>query len=259
MTDTTTDSQTDATPELPRGTHEVFLGVSGVAFVALVLCLVGYQVFGAQLIAGLDEACAEAAFDAGQKFEAAGNLPQAVLKYRQALDGQFKNDELRFMCGRAVGDLLFRQDRYTEAIEAYDALPEAAFSSAGAYTGYVTALWRSGDVPAARELGEIWLARAEAEAAPQQAVWARNVLMQIARDEGDDARALDLGEQILAVEPGNDAAITVARILRDLGRYDDARARVEAMLTHTDSPALRSAGRSLLEQLAADGAGAGGT
>lgn len=247
----------DPAPVLPKGAHEVFLGIGGIAFIVLVLCLVGYKVFGAQLTAGLDQACAEAYFVAGQKYEAGGNLAQAVLKYRQALDGQFKNDELRYMCGRAVGDLLFRQDRFEEAIEAYRSLPDAAFGSSGAYTGFVTALWRAGDLTRAKHLGEIWLEKAEAESDATQQLWARNVLMQVTYTEKDFGAALEYGRRILEQAPGNDAAITVARVLRDQGQYAEARACVETMLQNTESPALRRAGRQLLERVAAEGARAG--
>lgn len=251
VTDQPADSFDPPMPAPPRAAQEALLGLGGIAFLALVLCLIAYRVFGAQLTAGLDEACAEAAFQAGQQFEAQGNLSQAVLKYRQAMDGRFEDDTLRFMCGRAIGDLLFKQDQFGEAVAAYASLPPAAFDRAGAYTGYVTALWRTGELDGAAKLGRIWLEKAAAENEANQEIWARNVLMHVARTQGDPGTALAHGTRILELAPGNDAAITVARILMEQGQPAEARARVEAMLAATESPALRQAGRDVLEQLAA--------
>lgn len=244
------DTGVSTLPSPPKGALETLLGLSGLGILVLVLCLVGYRVYGAQLTAGLDRACAEASFEAGQKLETGGNLAQAVLKYRQAMEGRFESDALRFMCGRAIGDLLFKQEKFEEAIEAYESLPPEAFDQSGAYTGYVTALWRAGQLERAGVLGETWLAKAQSEGEGEQEIWARNVLMHVAQSQGDSAAALSHGEAILEIVPGNDAAITVARILRGQGKTDAARACVETMLQHTESPSLRQAGRDLLDQLA---------
>ena len=239
-------------PAPPGAAQETLLGVSGIGFLALVLCLIAYRVVGAQLTAGLDEACAEAYFLAGQQFEATGNLDQAVLKYRQAMEGRFEDETLRFMCGRAIGDLLFKQDQFEAAVSAYESLPPEAYDRAGAYTGYVTALWRAGNLDGAAALGQTWLGLAESEGEKTQETWARNVLMHIARSKGDAGIALAHGSRILELDPGSDAAIVVARILIEQGDPDGARARLETMLAHTESPARRQEGRALLAQLAAD-------
>jgi len=252
VTDQATSPSDQVIPAPPKGAQELMLGLGGIAFLALVLCLIAYRVFGAQLTAGLDEACAEASFEAGQRFEADGNLAQAVLRYRQAMSGRFNNESLRYMCGRAIGDLLFKQDSFSEAIAAYETLPPEAFAHAGAYTGYVTALWRAGNSERAAALGAIWLEKAEAEGDQTQEVWARNLLMQIAREKGDQAAAFEYGTRILEIAPGNDAAITVARILIEQGKIAEARACVETMLDQTESPSLRQAGRDLLAQLTPD-------
>ncbi|MBX3179427.1 MAG: tetratricopeptide repeat protein [Candidatus Hydrogenedentes bacterium] len=252
-----TPSPTDCAlaPVAPRGAYEVLLAISAIAFLVLAGALIGYRVYGAQLTAGLDAACAEASFQAGQKFEAQGNLAQAVLKYRQALGGRFSNDESRFMCGRAIGDLLVRQGMHEEATEAYDELPPEAFRLSGHYTGYVTALWRTGALERARKLGEIWLEKADAEADSTQRVWARHVLHGVAREEGDVDAALRYGRDLLAIDPGHSTANTVARLLIDRGEFDAAREVVETMLRNTESPGLRRAGERVLQQIAAAAAG----
>lgn len=254
MTDRQPDSPEEEAPIPPKGAQEVFWGLGGVAFVAMILCLGVYRVFGAQLTAGLDEACAEASYVAGQKMEAGGNLAQAVQKYRQALEGRFASEALRTQCGLAIGDLLFKQERFGEALAAYRALPAEAFGRAGAYTGYVTALWRAGNLDEAARLGAVWLQLAEKDGQKDQQVWARNVLMQVANAKGDLDGALAQGDAILALEPGNDARVTVARILRGQGKLDEAKAHAEALVKNTESPSLQRAGRQLLEQLSADAA-----
>lgn len=249
------DPQRDTTALAPpKGAQEVFWGMGGIAFVVLIACLGVYRAFGAQLTAGLDEACAEASFDAGQKLEAGGNLAQAVQKYRQAMQGQFANDTLRWQCGLAIGDLLFKQDRFDEAVEAYKILPEQAFDRAGAYTGYVTALWRAGKLDEAARLGGVWLQLAEQAAQQDQQVWARNVLMQVAQANGDLEGALAQGRIILSLDPGSDARVTVARILRNQGKLAEAREHAEVLVKDSNSPTLQRAGRQLLEQLSADAA-----
>lgn len=245
---------TEAIPIAPQGAQEIFWGLGGVAFIILILCLGAYRVFGAQLAAGLDSACAEASYVAGQKLEAGGNLAQAVQKYRQAMEGQFASEALRTQCGLAIGDLLFKQERFGEALAAYQALPAEAFNRAGAYTGYVTALWRAGQLDEAAKLGAVWLQLAEKEGQKDQQVWARNVLMQVAHTKGDEAGALTQGNAILALDPGNDARVTVARILRGQGKLDEAKVHAEALVKNTESPSLQRAGRLLLEQLSADAA-----
>ncbi len=254
MTEVQQKDAEEQAPMAPRGAQEIFWGLGGIAFVAMILCLGIYRVFGAQLTAGLDEACAEAAFDAGQKLEAGGNLAQAVQKYRQAMEGQFASEDLRTQCGLAIGDLLFRQERFEEALEAYQVLPEQAYGRSGAYTGYVTALWRAGKLDEAARLGAVWLQLAEKEGQPDQQVWARNVLMQVANANGDLEGALAQGKAILALKPDSDARVTVARILRGQGKLEEARAHAETLVKSTESPALQQAGRQLLEQLAADAA-----
>lgn len=252
MTTAEIDSTSEQAPIAPKGAQEIFWGLGGIAFIAMILCLGVYRVFGAQLTAGLDEACAEAAFDAGQKLEAGGNLAPAVQKYRQAMEGQFASEDLRTQCGLAIGDLLFKQDRFEEALEAYQALPEKAFGRSGAFTGYVTTLWRAGNLDEAARLGAVWLQLAETENQQDQQVWARNVLMQVAHARDDHDEALAQGNAILALEPGSDARVTVARILRGQGKLDEARAHAETLVKNTESPTLQRAGRQLLEQLSTD-------
>lgn len=255
MTDQPLDSPNESTPPVPKGAQEVFLGLGGIAFIAMIACLAAYRVFGAQITAGLDEACSEAWYDAGQKLAADGNYIQAVEKYRKAMNGHFSAEEKRLECGLAIGDLLFHLKRYGEAVDAYKALPESAFTHAGAYTGYVTALARMGQLDDAARLGALWMAAADGEKKLDQQVWARENLMRAAQAKDDSGAALAYGLAILELDPGHGVRAMVARILLDQGKTDEARIHAEALVKHPDNKALQRAGRQLLEQITAGQAG----
>jgi len=257
MTSPETDNGTERPPSVPKGAYGTFLFVCGVGFVLMITGLVGYGVYGNRITTGLDLACAEASLDAGRKFEAAGKSTQAIQKYRQALGGNITDDGLRYRCGRSIGDLLFRDRRYREAVAAYRELPEAAFDNAGAYTGYVTALWRSEEGAEAIRLGKAWLAEAVAERNNEQESWARNILMRASDAEGDADSSLEHARRILAVDPSSDAGLYMAQVLRREGDVAGARVQVESYLKVCDNPALQKDARDLLKRLSAESASAG--
>lgn len=254
MTNEPAESAADIALTAPAEARKVFLGLGGVAFVAMLLCLLAYRVFGAQITAGLDEACAEAWYDAGQKFAEEGNLPMAVEKYRKAMNGHFGSESQRLECGLAIGDLLFHLKRYGEAVDAYKALPETAFTHSGAYTGYVTALWRMGRLDEAARLGAVWLAMADGEKKGDQQLWARENLMRVAQAQGDQAGALAYGQALLELDPEHSARLIVARLLRDEGKLEEARAQAKILANNTRNPSLQRAGRELLDQMDAPAA-----
>ena len=237
---------------IPEGAHVTFLALSGVAFIVLVSFLVIYGIFGGQITADLDGACAEAALDAGRKLEATGNTNQAIQKYRQALGGVITDEKIRHQCGRSIGDLLFRDKRYDEAVAAYGDLSPEAFDSAGAYAGYVTALWRLGEKAEAARLGETWLGAALAEDNREQEAWARNILMRSADARGDTETALAHGAKLIALDPADEAGLYSAQILHRQGNLNAAQEQAEAFLNATENPALQQAARKLLETLTAE-------
>lgn len=255
MTNQPLDSPTANAMAIPKGAQEVFLGLGGIAFLAMIACLAAYRVFGAQITAGLDEACSEAWYDAGQKLATDGNFVQAVEKYRKAMNGNFSSEAKRFECGLAIGDLLFHLKRYGEAVDAYEALPQSAFTHAGAYTGYVTALGRMGRPDDAARLGALWMAAADGEKKLDQQVWARENLMRAAQTKGDLDSALAYGLAILDLDPGHGVRAAVARILIEQKKIDDARPHAEALVKHPDNKSLQRVGRQLLEQISAVQAG----
>lgn len=255
MTEPQCETVTEQAPILPQGAQKVFLGLGGIAFIAMIACLAAYRVFGAQITAGLDEACSEAWYDAGQKLATDGNYVQAVEKYRKAMNGHFSAEAKRLECGLAIGDLLFHLKRYGEAVDAYEALPESAFTHSGAYTGYVTALARMGRPDDVARLGVLWMAAADQEKKLDQQIWARENLMHAAQSKGDLDSALAYGLAILELDSGHGVRAAVARLLLEQGKTDEARIHAEALVKHPDNKALQRSGRQLLEQIAAGQAG----
>jgi tetratricopeptide (TPR) repeat protein len=239
----------DARPEIPKGAYESFLALAGLVFLLVVACVVAYGIYGRAMTAGLDRACAEAAFEAGKKHEALGNYEQAIQRFRQAMEGHFSNEEQRYMCGRSIGDLLLRRQRYSEAVAAYKALPPQAYASAGSLTGYVNALWHDGQVNEAERLGREWLKKAESEQNREQVMWADSTLMRICYQTNRLAEALDFGQAILAQDPANDAQLLVARILRQQGKKEESLSHLDAFLAQSTNTKLLDEARALRSEI----------
>jgi len=246
-------SKTEALEQLapPQGAQEVFFGLAALAFVAMAGFIFAYGLFGEVVTDGLDQACAEAALLAGQRHEAAGNYEPALLRYREAMEGHFADPARRHACGLAIGDILFRQQRYAEAIEAYMALEPEAFSNAGAYTGFVTALWRDGQLEEAASYGGRWLAQAQAAQNQEQIEWASATLLRVAEAQGDWDAALRHGEAVVALNPGSDAQLIIARILHRQGRSTEALARLDGLIAASNDARMLSDARSLRARIAA--------
>ena len=239
-------------PELPGAAPRTFLILSVVAFVAMTGALIFYGIFGERITSGLDQACAEAALDAGRKLEANGNSAQAIQKYRQALAGNISDDGERYRCGLAIGDILFRDRRYGEALAAYRELPPAAFDTAGAYAGYVGALWNAGEELEATRKAEAWLALAQEEANTEQEVWARTILKRAAESRNDTEAILEQCRGIVAVDPGHRVNLDLARLLDAQGDTAGARALLEALLSISQDAALKRAAQDQLTALGSE-------
>lgn len=235
---------------VPKGAHETFLLLGGLLFVFFVGFVWAYGVYGKTITEGLDALCAEAAFQSGRKLEDRGLSALAVVRYRQAMEGRFANEETRLMCGRAIGDALMRQQRYAEAIAAYEALPPQAYRASGAYTGWVTSLWREGRLDDAKQQAKRWMELAQAEGNAEQESWAQHVLMRVAEDEGRPEDALVHGLEMLRLAPDSDAHMHLVRILRGMGRYAEAKGHLEAYLAHGSNPILREEAERVLPEVA---------
>lgn len=236
--------------DAPDGTQEWFIGLAAVAFMGMASFIFAYGLFGEVVTDGLDQACAEAALLAGQRLEEAGNHEPALLRYREAMTGHFADPERRYDCGIAIGDLLMRQQRYAEAVAAYEELPPEAFRSAGNYTGYVTALWRDGHLDQAEEIGRRWLEKAEADANAQQIEWANATLLRIAEAQEDFPTAIRYGEAVVALNPASDAQLILARIRDRQGDRAGALAAIDTFVEASNDAKLLSDAQRLRERIA---------
>jgi tetratricopeptide (TPR) repeat protein len=246
---TTQEVPTEESLLLPKGASESFLLFSGFCFVVMAALIFAYGIFGARLTVGLNDACSEAAFKSGKKMERLGNYDAAIQRYRQALTAHFSDPQQQYVCGRSIGDLLLRTQRYAEAVEAYEQLPADAFQSAGALTGLVTALWRNNQLDEARKMGAVWLEMARNEQEQEQIIWANNVLMRVAEELKQPDVALMHGANIVELDPANSAQLIMARILRRQGKDQQALGHLKLLLDKTTDTQLIEAGLKLQKQL----------
>lgn len=233
----------------PPGAAESLLLLAGAGFLIMAGFVFGYGYHGERITAGLDRACAQAAFMAGKKQEALGNDDAALQRYRQAMEGYFGDSEQRILCGRSMGELLSRQQRHAEAVAVFRELPPEAFSEAGHYTAYVLSLWHDGNLKRAAELGGKWLDLARQEQNEDQIRWALNALMHVSSLSGQTAGVLEYGEALLQMDPESEASLVVARAMADAGRPDEARELLDTFIRTTDSPRHQKAAKDLREQL----------
>lgn len=227
------------------GAYVSFLGVAALGYLGLLAFVFGFGLYGEQLTAGVDEACAEAAYQSGKKMEDRGNFELAIQRYRQALEGRFRDPAREYQCMRSIGEVLYRLHRYQEAIDAYRDLPPEAFREPGHWTAYVLALYYAGQNEDAERLGKVWLAKAEQDNDLQQQVWAHGTLGRLF----DGTERLDLAlthyRAASALEPGSQASILAARVLHRLGRTSEAVERLDAFLDRVESGVLHEDARRL--------------
>jgi len=77
-------STDQADPRLnPPGSFAAFLGLAAAGYVMMLLFVFAFGLYGDALTAGVDQACAEAAFQNGKQMEAKGNYDLAIQRYRQ--------------------------------------------------------------------------------------------------------------------------------------------------------------------------------
>ncbi len=231
------------------GAYVTFLGVTAMGYVLLLAFVFGYGIHGEALTAGVDQACAEAAFKSGKDIEARGNHELAIQRYHQALAGQFRDVGRRHECARSIGEALYRLGRYEEAVEAYRQLPPEAFSQPGHWTGYVSSLLSAGDDTEAERLGKVWLSEAERAQDTQQMVWARAALGQLYERMNRPGQALEQYEAASTLQPESQATLMAARILQQQGQTELAVQKLEALLETVKSGELHEEARRLHARL----------
>ena len=122
-------------------TQALFWIMGAVVGGLVLLAVLGYVFFGAELRAHLSQAAARSAYAAGQSLEAEGKPEAALQRYRQALEEHTMDEALRRKCLLAMGDLLVGQRRFDEALDAYDRLsPEVFVEAPESFVLYLQAL-----------------------------------------------------------------------------------------------------------------------
>jgi len=241
-------SEIGGDPAIPKGAYSVSLGIAVAGFVGLLIFVFAFGKYGDRLTAGVDVACAEAAFRDGKDFEASGNYEQAIVQFRQALEGRFAVKEREYVCVRSIGEILFKLERHAEAVDTFRSLPEEAFGTPGSYTAYVTALVRTGDRAEAERLGTLWLAKAEEAQDAQQRLWAHSALGRVYLDANLPRKAVEQYRAAEGIDPTGDAGILVAQALRQLGRSEEAVQQLDAFLGRVTSGQLHEDAKSLRAQ-----------
>jgi tetratricopeptide (TPR) repeat protein len=232
----------------PPGAFRAFLGLTAAGYIALVAFVVAYGLYGDALTSGVDDACAEAAFQNGEKMAALGNYDLAIQRFRQALEGRFLSKERKYTCARSIGETLLLLGRYEEAIDAYRSMPAEAFSAPGHWAGYVSALYRAGQPQEAERLGKVWLASATAADDQRQTVWANATLGHICEDIARLEEALNHYRAAETLEPENQAGVMVAVVLQKQGKTDEAVRQLDAFLARVPSGQLHEDAKKLRTQ-----------
>ena len=237
-------TESDEKAELWRA-YVAFLGVAALGYLGLLAFVFGFGLYGEQLTAGVEEACAEAAYQSGKKMEDRGNSDRAIHRYRQAREGRFRDPAREYECMRSIGEVLYRLHRYQEAIDAYRGLPPVAFREPGHWTAYVLSLYYAGENADAERLSKVWLAKAEQGNDLEQQVWAHGALGRLFEGTERLEQALSHYGAASALEPGSQASILAARILHRLGRTREAVERLDAFLERVESGVLHENAKRL--------------
>ena len=241
-------SETDG-DEGPRA-YFSFLGVAGIGYVGLLIFIVIFGLFGDALTAGVDDACAEASFQGGQKALDLGNYDLAIRRFRRALDGQFVDKQREYECGRSLCETLYRLERYDEAVDAYRALPPGALTKPGHLTAYVSSLWRGGNPAEAERLGRQWLEMAREAGDATQESWACGTLGGICQEANRLEEALSYYRRGSALAPDSQLTLSAAAVLHALGREEEAIRELDAFLSRVPMGNLHEQARRLREQCA---------
>jgi len=242
--------QTETGGDEGQNAYFSFLGVAGIGYVGLLIFIVTFGLFGDTLTSGVDDACAEASFQGGQKALDLGNYDLAIRRFRRALDGQFVDKQREYECGRSLCETLYRLERYDEAVDAYRALPPGALTKPGHMTAYVSSLWRGGNAAEAERLGRQWLDMAREAGDTTQESWACGTLGGICQEANRLDEALSYYRRGSAIAPDSQLTLSMAVVLHALGRDDEAIRELDAFLNRVPMGNLHEQARKLRNQCA---------
>ncbi len=220
--------------------------------VFLVAFLVIFGRYGDKATRGLDRAVAEKQFASAKKFEALGNSVEAIEYYRQALAGRFRSEEARILCVRSLGELLYREGRFEEAIAVYRELPPGAFASPGAYTAYASSLLEAGDAEEGERVAAEWLAMAEAQRDLKQIVWASVALGRHFEENQRYPEAIDYYKRAVVADSQGVAHLYIAQAYRRQKDWPKAIAQANAVLADAALKPLHEEARNLLDGIDRD-------
>lgn len=231
----------------PPNAFTAFLIAAAVGYVGMLVFVFTFGLHGDELTAGIDRACAEAAFQNGKQVESQGNYELAIQRYRQALEGRFDDKAREYECGRSIGETLLRLGRYEEAVDAYRSLSSDAFTLPGHWTGYVTALLRVGQYEDAQRFGSVWLGKAQAAGDQLQVAWASATMGRIMERLDRLEDAYDYYRMADNAAPDGDASIMMASVLQKQGltaaaieQLDKYLAKVTSGPMHEEAARLRA-------------------
>ena len=213
--------------------------VGCIAFLCLAVFVLAYGTYGDRAIAELERHCADVSYHFGKQMEDQGNYEVAILRYRQALEGYFGDNEKRHMCGRALAELLTKLGRHQEAIDTYRGLPPEALAASSSLAGYARALSLIGDYVETERVALLWLAKARDENNAQQSLWANQTLGAVCQAQKRFEEALAYYQAAVELDPASQAAIHIAQICREQGKLGEALAALDTFLTHVSSGPFR--------------------
>lgn len=216
-----------------------FLGVAAVGYVAILAFIFAFGLFGERMTAGIDDACAEASFQGGQKALTFGNYELAIRRFRRALEGQFPDRQREYDCGRSLCETLWRLERYDEAVDAYRALPAAALSEPGHFAAYASSLRRAGHAAEAERVARQWLDMASKANDATQQMWAYGTLGGICQDAKRLEDALGYYRAGAALGANSELVLNLAEALHSLGRDAEAVTELDGFVARVPMGDLR--------------------
>ena len=147
-------------------------------------------IYGEKIVTTLLATAPENLVQQAKSLELRGDKQAAIELYREALEYEIEDPDMRLLAAVSLGDLLGRQELYEDALHAYQVLRIDEYRTSGSLTGYVRALESTGDLDNAERIGLRWLAMAVAEGNLRQQIWANSMLGTVTSRVGRDVEAL---------------------------------------------------------------------
>ena len=156
----------------------------------IVVAMAVSAIYGEKIVTTLLATAPENLVQQAKSLELRGDKQAAIELYREALEYEIEDPDMRLLAAVSLGDLLGRQELYEDALHAYRVLRIDEFRTSGSLTGYVRALESTGDLDNAERIALRWLEMAVAEGNLRQQIWANSMLGTVATGMGRDVEAL---------------------------------------------------------------------